>query len=64
MKMNNKNKYLIYGINFGLLCGALLAIILGVFFDNLLIWGITPGFGMLVGLVIGNIIDSTRDKRR
>ena len=59
---NNKNYYLAYGIGFGLLGGALFAVILGFFLDTLLVWAFAPGFGMLAGIIIGIIMDTNKNK--
>ena len=54
----NENEYLSYGIGFGLLGGALLAVILGGFFDTLFGWFFAPGFGLLLGTLIGIKLDT------
>lgn len=58
----NKNIYLSYGIGFGLLGGALLSVILGMFFKSPFIWGVTPGIGMVVGMIIGISLDANKNK--
>lgn len=60
---NNKNYYLSYGIGFGLLGGAFLAVLLGFFLDTPLVWAFAPGFGMLAGIIIGTIMDSNKNKK-
>lgn len=60
---NNKNHYLSYGIGFGLLGGAFLAVLLGLFLDTPLVWAFAPGFGMLAGIIIGIIMDSNKNKK-
>ena len=60
---NNKNDYLSYGISFGLLGGAFLAVLLGFFLDTPLVWAFTPGFGMLAGIIVGTIMDSNQNKK-
>ena len=61
---NNRNYYLSYGIIFGLLGGAFLAVLLGLFFDTPLVWAFAPGFGMLAGIIIGIIMDSNKIKNK
>jgi F0F1-type ATP synthase assembly protein I len=59
---NNKNYYLGYGISFGLIGGALVAVLLGFFLDTPLVWAFTPGFGMLAGIIIGIIMDAKKNE--
>ncbi|WP_130808199.1 hypothetical protein [Senegalia massiliensis] len=63
MSKNNKNYYFSYGIGFGLLGGALLAVILGLFIDTPLVWAFAPGFGMLAGMIIGIAMDTNKNKK-
>ena len=60
---NNKNYYLRYGIGFGLLGGALLAVFLGLFLNTPLVWAFAPGFGLLAGIIIGNIMDVNKNNK-
>lgn len=59
---NNRNSYVGFGVAFGLLGGAILSIIVGLFFEFPLIWTFAPGFGMLIGIVIGSIMDLNKSK--
>ena len=54
---NDKNTHVGFGITFGLLGGAAFSTIVGMFFEFPLIWAFGPGFGMLIGIVIGAIMD-------
>ncbi|TCK92663.1 hypothetical protein EDC19_1816 [Natranaerovirga hydrolytica] len=58
---NDENSYVGFGVAFGLLGGATLSSIVGIFFDFPLIWAFGPGFGMLIGIVISSIMDSFKD---
>ena len=62
-KNNNRHSYLSFGISFGLLGGALSAIIINLFFKTPLVWAYAPGFGMLIGIIIGAIIDQNKNKK-
>ncbi len=53
----NKNYYLSFGIGFGLLGGALFALIIGAFIESPLIWAFGPGLGLLLGILIGVLMD-------
>ncbi|HLR71453.1 MAG TPA: hypothetical protein VK085_08480 [Pseudogracilibacillus sp.] len=59
---HNHNKHLGYGISFGLIGGALLAVLLGSFFNTMLVWAFAPGFGMLLGMMVGIIMDANHNK--
>lgn len=59
---NDRNSYVGFGIAFGLLGGAVFAIIVGMFFKFPLIWAFGPGFGMMIGIVIGAIMDLNKNK--
>lgn len=59
---NDRNSFVGFGVAFGLLGGAVFSSIVGMFFDFPLIWAIGPGLGMLIGIVIGSIIDSNKFK--
>lgn len=59
---NDRNSYLGFGVAFGLLGGAALSSIVGIFFEFPLIWAFGPGLGMLIGIAIGSIMDSFRNK--
>lgn len=61
---NRDNKYyhLSLGIVFGLLGGALSAIIIGIFLKTPLIWAFAPGIGMLIGIITGAIMDANKNK--
>ncbi len=54
---NEKNSYIGYGVGFGLLGGAIFSSLIGMFFDSTLIWAFGPGIGMMIGIVIGTIMD-------
>ena len=58
---NNKNLYLSYGTSFGLLAGTITASILGMLFETILVWAITPGFGLLAGIIIGMMMDANKN---
>lgn len=60
---NNKNYYLGYGIGFGLIGGALLSSITGIFIELPLIWTFGPGLGVLIGMVIGAIRDKNKNNK-
>lgn len=57
---NKKNYYLSLGIGYGLLGGALSAIIIGMILETPLVWAFTPGLGMLFGIIIGAIMDENK----
>jgi hypothetical protein len=59
---NDKNHCLGFGIGFGLLGGALSATIIGIFLEAPLVWTFVPGLGMLVGMIIGIIMDANKNK--
>lgn len=63
---NNKNYFLSFGIGFGLLAGVLFASFSGIFIESPLsstfIWGLGPGLGMLIGIVIGSLMDYKQNK--
>ncbi|MBC8590049.1 hypothetical protein [Wansuia hejianensis] len=60
---NNKDYYLGLGIGFGLIGGTLFATILKMFIKSSLVWFFAPGLGMLVGMIIGIIIDANKNKK-
>lgn len=62
-KNNNKYSYIGFGISFGLIGGALTAVIINLFIETPLVWAFTPGFGMLIGIIIGAIIDHNKNKK-
>lgn len=62
-KDNKKNYYLSIGIGYGLLGGALSAIIIGIFVETPLVWAFAPGLGMLIGIIIGAIMDENKNKK-
>ena len=57
---NAMNSSVGFGVGFGLLGGAAFSTIIGMFFDFPLIWAFGPGFGMLIGLVIGIMMDKIK----
>jgi len=57
---NEARSYVGYGVAFGLIGGALFSSIIGMFFRFPLIWAFGPGFGMLIGIVVGAVMDSNR----
>ncbi len=57
---NDVSSYVGYGVAFGLIGGALFSSIIGMFFRFPLIWAFGPGFGMLIGIVVGAVMDSNR----
>lgn len=59
---NDKNKYVGFGVVFGLLGGSALSSIVGTLFEFPLIWAFGPGFGMLIGIIIGSIMDLNKNK--
>lgn len=59
---NNSNSYIGFGVGFGLLGGAVLSTIVGMFFKSPLIWAFGPGFGMMIGIIAGSVIDSYKNK--
>ncbi|HSR03070.1 MAG TPA: hypothetical protein VLM88_00580, partial [Proteiniclasticum sp.] len=50
---NEENSHVAYGVAFGLIGGAAFSSIVGLLFEFPLIWAFGPGFGMLIGIVIG-----------
>jgi len=58
---NDRNSYVGYGVAFGLLGGAVFSTIVGMFFEIPLIWAFGPGVGMLIGIVIGSIMDTNKN---
>jgi len=60
-KQQDRNTYVGMGISFGLMGGAALSTIIGLLFDFPLIWAFGPGFGMLMGILIGSVMDSKRN---
>lgn len=59
---NDRNSHVGFGVGFGLLGGAAFSTIVGMSFKFPLIWAFGPGFGMLIGIVIGSIMDSNKNK--
>lgn len=59
---NDKNSYVGYGVAFGLIGGAAFSSIVGLLFEFPLIWAFGPGFGMLIGIVIGASMDANEHK--
>lgn len=60
---NERNSYIGYGVGFGLLGGAILSSLIGMFFDSTLIWAFGPGIGMMIGIVIGTIMDYNKNTK-
>ena len=60
---NERNSYIGYGVGFGLLGGAILSSLFGMFFDSTLIWAFGPGIGMMIGIVIGTIMDYNKNTK-
>lgn len=60
---NNSNSFVGYGVAFGLIGGALISSIVGIFFSFPLIWAFGPGFGMLIGIVIGSMMESNKKSK-
>jgi len=58
----HRNSYVGLGVGFGLLGGAVCSSIVGMFLNDPLIWAFGPGLGMLIGIVIGSIMDSRKNK--
>lgn len=63
-KQDNKdrNSYVGFGVVFGLLGGSMFSSIVRMYFEFPLIWAFGPGLGMLIGIVIGSIMDSNKNK--
>ena len=58
----NKNHYLSFGIGLVLLGGVLFASIIGAFIESPMIWAFGPGLGLLLGILIGVLMDkNTKD---
>lgn len=57
---NHSNSAIGYGVAVVLIGGALISSIVGIFFRFPLIWAFGPGFGMLIGIVIGSIMESNK----
>lgn len=60
---SSKNSYVGYGVSFGLLGGAAFSTIFGMLYDFPLIWAFGPGFGLLIGIIIGAVMDSNRNQK-
>ena len=60
---NDRNSRVGYGVAFGLLGGSAFSTIVGMFFKFPLIWAFGPGFGMLIGIVIGAIMDLNKNEK-
>lgn len=58
----DKNSHVGYGVAFGLIGGAAFSSIMGIFIESPLIWAFGPGFGMLIGIVIGAVMDSNDNR--
>ena len=59
---NDENSYVGYGVAFGLIGGAAFSSIAGLLFEFPLIWAYGPGFGMMIGIVIGAVMDAYENK--
>ncbi|WP_461611905.1 hypothetical protein [Cytobacillus kochii] len=59
---NDRNSYVGFGVALGLLGGAVFSSIVGIFFEFPLTWAFGPGIGMLIGIIIGSIMDSNNNK--
>lgn len=59
---NDRNSHVGFGVAFGLLGGAAFSTIVGMFFEFPLIWAFGPGVGMLIGIVIGSVMDLNKNK--
>lgn len=60
---NNRHSYIGFGIAFGLLGGAVFSSIIGMLFKFPLIWAFGPGFGFMIGIVIGSIMDANQKRQ-
>ena len=56
------NSHVGYGVAFGLIGGAAFSSIVGLLFEFPLIWAYGPGFGMMIGIVIGAVMDANKNK--
>lgn len=54
---NDRHSSIGFGVAFGLIGGAVLSTVVGLFFKFPLIWAFGPGFGLMVGIVIASIMD-------
>lgn len=54
---NNQASYITYGVAFGLIGGSIVTTIVGLFLETPLVWAFGPGLGMLIGIIIGSIMD-------
>ncbi|QGU96831.1 hypothetical protein GOM49_10225 [Clostridium bovifaecis] len=65
---NDNNHYVGFGVGLGLIGGSLFATVIGIVFglmgDSLfpMVIGIGAGFGMLLGIVIGAVMDYNKNK--
>ena len=59
---NYRNSYVGFGVAFGLLGGAVFSSIVGMLFKFPLIWAFGPGFGLMIGIVIGSIMDANKER--
>ena len=59
MSKEKKDTYLTEGMVFGLLLGTVLSTVINIMFDFdvLWAWAVLPGFGMLLGMIVGMNIE-------
>ena len=57
---NDRSPYMGYGVAFGLLGGAVFSSVVGMFFKFPLIWAFGPGIGVLLGIVIGSLLNPNK----
>jgi F0F1-type ATP synthase assembly protein I len=68
-KKRDNNYYLSFGIGFGLIGGSLFATIIGSVFGLIgdssfpMVMAFSPAIGMIVGIVVGAIMDSNKNKK-
>lgn len=58
------SSYIGYGVACGLISGALFSVVFGMFISTPLIWAFGPGIGMMIGIVIGSIMDFKKQQQR
>ena len=63
-KENNQQSYIAYGVAFGLLGGSILSSLAGLLFDTPLVWAFCPGIGLMIGIIIGIVMDANKNKEK
>ena len=61
---NDRNSCVGYGVAFGLIGGTTFSTIVVIIFEFPLIWMLGPSFGMLIGIVIGSMMDEIKKDKK